>query len=69
MLPLLLEICFPCLLRVKPCVPLNDVPFCRRYLPLSVSFEGRRLLGWNVLAGWKNRRKSGYSTKQAGVFL
>src|SRR5659263_145755 len=35
MLPLLLEICFPCLLRLKPCLPLIDVLFSRWYSPLS----------------------------------
>jgi len=33
MLPLLLEICLRCLLRVKPWLPLNDVLFSRWYHP------------------------------------
>jgi hypothetical protein len=69
MLPLLLEICFPCLLRVNPCVPLNGVRVSRRYLPLSANFQGRHLPGWNDLAGWKKPPKIGMFHKKAGVVL
>jgi hypothetical protein len=69
MLPLLLEICFPCLLRVNPCVPLNDDRVSRRYSPFPQIFKDAISLGWNDLAGGKKPPKIGMFHKKAGVVL
>jgi hypothetical protein len=69
MLPLLLEICFPCLLRLKPGADLNDGRFFDRYPPLSTKFQGRHLLVWSDLAGRKKPPKIGMFHEKAGVVL
>jgi len=68
MLPLLLEICFPCLLSVKPGSALIDGLFFDRYPPFPQYFKDAISLDGTIWRG-KKPPKIGMFHEKAGVVL